>query len=136
SETASNAIARSRGGGEALPRQTRSFMESRLGADLSNVRIHSDRHAAELAANLNARAFTVGSDIYFNAHEFAPESDQGAHLLAHELAHVLQQDGDRTTVRRKKGDGHDLVSPRLAANDLFQKIFDNERVMEVGDKGP
>jgi hypothetical protein len=135
-DAASNAIASSRGGGESLPRQTRSFMESRLGADLSNVRIHTDDRAAGLAADLNARAFTVGSDIYFNAHEFAPESGRGAHLLAHELAHVLQQDGDRPTLRRKTGDGHDLVSPRLAANDLFQKIFDNKRVMEVGDRGP
>lgn len=132
----SSAIESSRGGGAPLPSATRSFMETRFEADFGDVRIHTDEEAAGLSHGLNARAFTVGTDIYFDRREFAPESSRGAHLLAHELTHTLQQRGDRSTVRRDIGDGHDLVSSRMAGNPLFKDIFDNKKVMEVGDKGP
>lgn len=78
-------------GGEALPAETQSFMESRLGRDLSPVRVHSDSVAHGLAREVNARAFTVGRDIFFGQSEYQPFSQDGRRLLAHELTHVMQQ---------------------------------------------
>jgi hypothetical protein len=80
-----------RGGGSPLAPETRSFMESRFGHDFSRVQVHTDHHAATLAAQLNAEAFTSGRDIYFGAGRFTPTTPAGKWLLAHELTHVLQQ---------------------------------------------
>ncbi|MDD5389871.1 MAG: DUF4157 domain-containing protein [Gallionellaceae bacterium] len=91
--TGAAAIASSRGGGQPLPAGERAFFEPRMGADLGPVRIHADESAARLSTNLAARAFTAGSDVYFASGEYQPGSRQGRHLLAHELTHVLQQNG-------------------------------------------
>ena len=66
-------------------------MESRVETDLSAVRVHTGDYAAELSQQLNAQAFTVGNDIYFNSGKFSPGSDDGKQLLAHELVHTIQQ---------------------------------------------
>jgi hypothetical protein len=68
-------------------------MEPRFGEDFSQVRIHTDRSAAQAADDLNARAFTVGRHIAFAPGEYRPETGSGRHLLAHELTHVVQQRG-------------------------------------------
>lgn len=82
-----------KGGGQALPKTERGFFESRIGADFGQVRVHNDAGAAQLARSINARAFTRGSDVVFNAGEYAPHSHEGRKLLAHELTHVVQQNG-------------------------------------------
>jgi len=82
-----------RGMGAPLPDDVRADMESRFGRDLSDVRIHTSAEAAALCAEVNARAFTVGNDVFFAPGEFAPETEQGRELLAHELTHVRQQGG-------------------------------------------
>jgi len=84
-------IAASKGTGTSLPAPTRARMQSAFGVDFGQVRIHTDSRAADLNAGINARAFTHGSDIYFNRGEYAPESGEGRKLLAHELTHVVQQ---------------------------------------------
>lgn len=86
-----NRVAQARG--EALPGEVRHGMEARFGADFSKVRIHADRPAAEAAEGLNARALTLGRHIAFNSGEYAPTRPAGQRLLAHELAHVVQQQG-------------------------------------------
>ena len=68
-------------------------MEPRLGDDLGDVHVHDDAEAAGLARSVEARAFTVGSDIWFDAGEHRPGTDDGDRLLAHELTHVVQQRG-------------------------------------------
>jgi hypothetical protein len=85
--------------GSALPTGERSFMESRFGQDFSHVRVHTDQRAAESAAAVQARAYTVGNNIVFgNGHR--PSSDH--RLLAHELTHVVQQSGSSDgTVQRE-----------------------------------
>lgn len=77
--------------GEALDRETRDEMESRLGHDFSRVRIHADGRAAQSAQALAADAYTAGAHIVFGAGKFAPASAQGQRLLAHELVHTAQQ---------------------------------------------
>jgi hypothetical protein len=78
-------------GGGSLPGADRAFFEERLGHDLRAVRIHHDADAAGQAGMLNARAFTVGTDIYLGRDQPRPGTAAGRHLLAHELAHVVQQ---------------------------------------------
>jgi hypothetical protein len=68
-------------------------MESRLGVGLAGVRIHTGGRAAEAARAVSARAFTVGQDIFFGANRYDPRSREGQRLLAHELAHTVQQGG-------------------------------------------
>lgn len=88
-----------RGGGSPLPAGERRFFEPRFGRDLGDVRVHDDAEAAGLSRRLGARAFTVGRDVFLGAGEYRPGSQDGRRLLAHELAHVQQQD-DRTLQRK------------------------------------
>jgi uncharacterized protein DUF4157 len=72
-------------------------MEDTLGADLAEVRIHRDVAAQSAARREQAEAFTAGRDIYFGEGSYDPTGSEGKRLLAHELAHVLQQTGHRTS---------------------------------------
>jgi Domain of unknown function (DUF4157) len=78
-------------GGERLSAADRAFFSPRFGHDFSDVRIHADRQAAASAHAVNALAYTVGSDIAFGEGQYKPGSAAGRRLLAHELAHVVQQ---------------------------------------------
>lgn len=77
--------------GQRLDLGTQQFMEQRFGHDFSRVRVHTDKRAADSAAAVNALAYTVGSDLVFAEGQFAPETEPGKRLLAHELTHTLQQ---------------------------------------------
>jgi hypothetical protein len=77
--------------GQPLDADTRAFMEPRFGHDFSRVRVHSGAAAEQSARDVNAHAYTVGHDIVFNTGRFAPGTHQGRRLIAHELAHTLQQ---------------------------------------------
>lgn len=85
-----------RGRGNPLPEPVRSKMEAGLGADLSGVRIHTDGPAMLMTRMLNAKAFASGRDVFFSPHRYAPGTERGDHLIAHELAHTLQQGGIKT----------------------------------------
>ena len=105
--------------GQPLDAATRAFFEPRFGRDLGAVRVHTDGGANASAASVGARAYTVGTRIAFGTGQYAPQSAMGRHLLAHELAHVAQQNprnavlplrrkgvpplpsGDATTLRRQ-----------------------------------
>lgn len=80
-----------KGTGERLPIDVQQFFSPRLGHDFSKVRMHYDPNAARLAESLDARAFTVGEDIAFASGEYRPGAFAGRQLIAHELAHVVQQ---------------------------------------------
>lgn len=94
------AIQALRGQGASLPRSERSFFEPRFGQDFSSVRVHTDSRAADLAHSLGARAFTVGQDIVFGSGEYAPGSPEGRQILAHELAHTVQQGTTANRIQR------------------------------------
>jgi Domain of unknown function (DUF4157) len=78
-------------GGNALEPVTRADMEQRFGRDLSRVRVHTDAAAAASARELGAVAYTVGAHIVFEQGQYQPYTEPGRRLLAHELAHALQQ---------------------------------------------
>jgi hypothetical protein len=85
-------IQQTAGGGQSLPQSVRGPLEAGFGGrDLSNVRVHTDAHANQLADSLHAHAFTTGSNIYFAQNQYRPESPEGRRLLTHEVTHVVQQ---------------------------------------------
>jgi len=83
-----------KGAGSPLPDETRAYMEPRLGADFSGVRVHTGSEAAQLNRQISAQAFTHGQDIYLNEDKYDPGTDAGKRLLAHELTHVVRQTGN------------------------------------------
>jgi hypothetical protein len=95
--------------GEPLPSAVRQFMELGFRHDFSHVRVHTDAAAARTAESVRARAYTVGRDVVFGAGQFMPDTAAGQRLIAHELAHVIQQ-GGTSDVRQETG--------RLAAQPL------------------
>jgi uncharacterized protein DUF4157 len=86
--------------GQPLDATTRGFMEPRFGHDFSGVKVHTDERAAESAKAVGARAYTVGHDVVFGAGEYSPASLAGRQLMAHELAHTIQQQFGNAPVRR------------------------------------
>lgn len=88
----------SKGGGSPLSGKIKTEMESGIGADFSNVRIHNDSTAVQMNQQLGAQAFATGNNIYFNEGKYNPNSQEGKHLLAHELTHTVQQGA---TIRKK-----------------------------------
>ncbi|MEW8579536.1 MAG: DUF4157 domain-containing protein [Candidatus Thiodiazotropha sp.] len=82
-----------RTGGVPLPDRARDYFEPRFGTDLGDVRVHTGEAAAKATAAVSARAFTLGNAIAFAPGQFNPAAASGRRLLAHELAHVMQQTG-------------------------------------------
>jgi outer membrane protein OmpA-like peptidoglycan-associated protein len=78
-------------GGVELPQTVNTVLEARLDSDFSKVRVHTDTSAAASADAIGARAFTFGSDIVFGSGQYSPASKEGQALIAHELAHTVQQ---------------------------------------------
>ena len=101
--TSPEIISRQLGKGKPLNGATQSRMEASFGTEFSNVEIHNDSNAAGLSEKMNARAFTVGKHIAFGTGEYAPGTIEGEGLIAHELAHVVQQNAGVTSSVQQKG---------------------------------
>ena len=114
-----------RSSGRPLDRATRSFFEPRFGHDFSGVRIHTGALAAESARNVNALAYTVGSNIVFRTEQFAPDTANGRRLLAHELTHVVQQRRNgrsaSSTLRRAGGPSASAPAQKDAGPEPIRK---------------
>ncbi len=115
--------------GEPLAANARAFFEPRLGHDFSNIRVHADSEAAASAKAINAGAYTVGNDVVFAAGAYAPSSEVGRELLAHELVHVLQQGASPSVIRRQaataapKKDGDDQETTYHATRDVLRDFL-------------
>ncbi len=109
----------SKGKGQSLPSNTQQEMESKIGADFSGVRIHTDANAVQMSKEMGAKAFTHGSDVYFNKGNYQPDSKAGKHLLAHELTHTVQQGG--AALKGKRGQRNGLTIQRKVGNSLIQR---------------
>ena len=88
-------------GGQPLSESSRAFMEPRFQHDFSSVRVHTDAEAAQSAAALGAYAYTVEHDIVFGTGQYQPDTTRGRGLLAHELAHTVQQKGMSKKLQRR-----------------------------------
>ncbi|MEP0755211.1 DUF4157 domain-containing protein [Trichocoleus sp. Lan] len=94
-------IQQARGSGQPLAQSIRQPMEQAFGADFSEVKIHTDAQSDQLNQSIQAKAFTTGQDVFFRQGAYEPGSREGQELIAHELTHVVQQNGG--TVRRSIG---------------------------------
>ena len=106
-------------GGQSLSAPVRENMSQQLGHDFKNVRIHTGRKADTLSRELQARAFTLGNNIFFSQGAYDPQSEQGRHTLTHELTHVVQQSGGSGSGALKLGkpeDQYEKEADRVAAN--------------------
>jgi uncharacterized protein DUF4157 len=102
-------------GGRRLPEALLRRLARQLRADLGDLRVHTDRTAARAAAAINARAFTIGSDIYFADGAYDPTSDAGIELIAHEAAHVVRnQRGGRSRGVSRPDDAHEREADAFA----------------------
>lgn len=108
--------------GQPLDPTTRAFMESRFGADFSGVRVHTDGKAAESAQSVNALAYTVGRDVVFGAGQYAPQSSTGQRLIAHELAHIVQQQNTPAVRQGKLGISNPTDSAERSADAVAQAV--------------
>lgn len=136
------------GGGSALPATLQRKFEGSLGADLSGVRVHTGAESAQSARSLSARAYTVGNDIHFGAGQYDPSSPAGEHLLAHEVAHTVQQAGAGPSVQHKlevsqPGDACELEADSAADAMLSGARFSispaagvQRSIMRTPDDGP
>jgi hypothetical protein len=105
-----------KGSGSELDAVARQPLEEHFGADLSEVRVHNDGEAATLNRELNAQAFTVGSDIFMAEGKYNPGSTEGQGLLAHELTHVGQQGGfgSQGVQRQEQPEEEEMVQRQAA----------------------
>jgi hypothetical protein len=118
-----SAIQQARGDGQFLEGALQEQMGASLGYDFSDVRVHTGHEADELNRQLSARAFTIGTDIFFSQGTYAPASISGRKLIAHELIHVVQQRNCRVP---KNGNGMtvlpDVDPSEFEANALADRL--------------
>ncbi len=120
-------------GGAPLSADLRSYFEPRFGHDFSQVRVHTGAKAIAAAARVGARAFTVGSNIAFSANRYAPITQAGRRLIAHELAHVVQGETGRTTKlhRQPTGSGEAQTASTEIPDIHDTRISDNSTQAEL-----
>jgi Domain of unknown function (DUF4157)/Putative peptidoglycan binding domain len=107
-------LQQSKGSGSTLPKEVQLQMGTAIGADFSDVKIHTGQTSVQMNQQLNAQAFTHGSDIYFNSGKYDTNSSSGQHLLAHELTHVVQQGSGLQTKRiQRKPEPDETLLPEL-----------------------
>ncbi|MDZ8139276.1 MAG: DUF4157 domain-containing protein, partial [Nostoc sp. DedQUE04] len=107
-------INQARGGGVAIADNIRKPMEMAFGADFSRVKVHTDGQSDQLNRSIQARAFTTGQDVFFRSGEYNPGSRGGQELLAHELTHVVQQNGRAVQRLVQKADtGNEQPAPEV-----------------------
>jgi hypothetical protein len=110
-----------KGGGSKMDSKTKSEMETGFGADFSGVSIHTDSKAQEMSDEIGAQAFTYGNDVYFNQGKYNPQSQEGKHLLAHELTHTIQQGkskADTTQNVQRKDTGWRYTPPKSVGRSI------------------
>jgi hypothetical protein len=121
--------------GQALDPATRAFFEPRFGHDFGQVRVHFDQKAAESAQELNALAYTVGKDVVFAQGEFQPWTTRGRQLIAHELAHTLQQ-GTTTSKSGSLRVSSPVDSEEQAADRMAARVASGRTVSAVAAVTP
>ncbi len=118
----------SKGRGNPLSKSTRNSMESAFGTDFSGVRIHTGSNAIQMSQDLNAKAFTHGSDIYFNQGNYNTGSSEGQHLLAHELTHTVQQNGNHIA----KAENDDSNTTPSQSTEVNKEVLASKEESEYG----
>lgn len=121
--------------GQSLDKGTKNFMESRFGYDFGSVKIHNDSLAHQSSAEINALAYTHGNHVVFGAGKYQPNTKNGKQLLAHELAHVVQQRFMHSeTIQEKVIDDDEHVTCRFGRQGAVQTLVDaEEKAAQMAD---
>lgn len=122
------------GGGHSMPSGLQSMMENGFGRDFSQVRLHTDSKAAEMSSSINAKAFTLGNDIYFNRGQYSPNTTEGQRLVAHELTHVAQGNGKlgRDKLEQNEDIEYYESEPEYIRTRSSKEIaYDREKLLEL-----
>jgi Domain of unknown function (DUF4157) len=114
-------IQKARGSGQSLPDNIRGRMEQAFGANFSGVRIHVGAQSDELNQIIRAKAFTTGQDIFFRQGNFNPDNSKGQELLAHELTHVVQQNGASLEHHHLDSGNHQKI--QSTSNNVIQRQY-------------
>jgi Domain of unknown function (DUF4157) len=120
--------------GQPLDVVTRAFMEPRFGHDFTQVRVHTDARAAASAQAVNALAYTVGNHVVFGAGQYAPGSDEGRRLLAHELTHVMQQHSAPRLIQRQAAPGAATAMSTEAADIDSQIVLVQQAIEQLRER--
>jgi uncharacterized protein DUF4157 len=112
--------------GQPLDPATRAFMESRFSHDFSRVRVHVDPRAAESARAVDALAYTAGRDIVFGDRQYAPGRPEGRRLIAHELSHVIQQEGSALSASSQTLSPLAIEGPETQAEEHARRVMRGE----------
>ena len=135
-------IEQARGNGQPLAKDIKEPMEKAFRADFSRVKIHTDTQADQFNQSIQAKAFTTGQDVFFRQGEYNPGSRGGQELLAHELTHVVQQNGmavqrtygsapqEQSIQRVEKKDDHADASRRSDSPELEPEVERQEYTKE------
>jgi Domain of unknown function (DUF4157)/Xanthomonas XOO_2897-like deaminase len=117
-----SSIKRFRGGGQPLDAGLQRMLGQAMGADFSKVRMHTDSQADQLNRSIQAKAFTTGQDVFFQQGAYQPGSRGGQELIAHELTHVVQQNGDLVQ-RAPQEEGS---TQKMESGDLNEDLSDED----------
>lgn len=118
-------LASGSGGGAPLPAPLLQRFERSFGRELGGVRVHSGAAARDAGAQISARAFTSGQNIYFGPGQYSPGTPSGDRLIAHEVAHTIQQAGGSSVLQRDPLPGADELTETQIAAAIERAITDN-----------
>ncbi|HEU4718049.1 MAG TPA: DUF4157 domain-containing protein [Bacteroidia bacterium] len=128
-----SSLSTSKGSGRPLDDSAKMEMETTMGTDFSNVRIHTGANAHTMSESINARAFTHGQDIYFRDGHYNTQSKEGKELLAHELVHTKQEAGSDNAIHRKPDDKSPDRGASAGANGSFNTKTGGYSVADEND---
>lgn len=116
--------------GNPLDQETRSFFEPRFGYDFRNVKVHTGNNATFSSETINAHAYTVGNHVVFNENRFAPQTNSGKKLLAHELTHVIQQGSPEVRPLVQRDVKNETLSDKWPTNSIrhMQRALRNQKL--------
>ncbi len=120
-----SSIQSARGGGQSLEPNLQAKMGQAMGADFSGVKVHTDSQSDQLNKSIQAKAFTTGQDVFFRQGAYEPSSRGGQELIAHELTHVVQQNGQAVNSIQRKTKNTEKKAIASAGNN--DNLTDNKR---------
>ncbi len=125
-----SSLNKAKSGGQPLQSQLRTKMENAMGANFSGVKVHTDNQADQLNRSVQARAFTTGKDVFFKKGEYNPGTKGGQELIAHELTHVVQQNG--TGIQQKESKQQEVQQQEIQQQEIQQQNIQTQKENKTG----
>jgi hypothetical protein len=129
-----SSIQRARGSGQPLDQNLQSKMGQAMGADFSGVKVHTDSQSDQLNKSIQAKAFTTGQDVFFRQGAYEPNSQVGQELIAHELTHVVQQNGGAVQRSLHQSRTTGILSTSLEDRKIQAKAESKQNSQELSEE--